>query len=68
MAAALALAVDLADDAGRSSVADTFKMWRVAFLPGILRPDSTAPEYGKRAFRAYAHTLEASFGSHGFRS
>ncbi|WP_406332139.1 hypothetical protein [Streptomyces sp. NBC_00203] len=58
VAEALALAVALADDAGRSGAADTFRTWRVTFLPGILRPDSTAPEGGKAGFRAYAHALE----------
>ncbi|MER5470452.1 hypothetical protein [Streptomyces sp. NPDC002685] len=58
VAEALAAAVALADDAGRSSTAATFRAWRVAFLPGILRPDSSAPDYGRAGFRAYAHALE----------
>ncbi|MET9893910.1 hypothetical protein ABZZ47_27595 [Streptomyces sp. NPDC006465] len=55
---ALGIAVALADDGGRSSAAATFRSWRVAFLPGILRPDSSAPDYGRAGFRAYAHALE----------
>lgn len=55
---ALTIAVTLADDGGRSSAAGTYRAWRVAFLPGILRPDSTAPDYGNAGFRAYAHALE----------
>ncbi|MFF3408326.1 hypothetical protein ACFYW8_19370 [Streptomyces sp. NPDC002742] len=58
VAEALTIAVALADDSGRSGAADTFRAWRVAFLPGVLRPDSSAPEYGRAGFRAYAHALE----------
>jgi hypothetical protein len=58
VAEALTIAVALAGDSGRSGAADTFRAWRVAFLPGILRPDSSAPEYGRAGFRAYAHALE----------
>ncbi|KUN26438.1 hypothetical protein AQJ23_14810 [Streptomyces antibioticus] len=37
---------------------DTFRMWRVAFLPNVLRPDVPAPQGEKAARRAYAHALE----------
>ncbi|MFD9515833.1 hypothetical protein [Streptomyces sp. NPDC059979] len=33
-------------------------MWRVAFLPGVLMPESKSPEIIKRRFREYAHMLE----------
>ncbi|GAB2995738.1 hypothetical protein GCM10023080_072520 [Streptomyces pseudoechinosporeus] len=55
---ALNSAVALADDAGRSTAEGTFRTWRVAFLPGILLPKSSAPESGKAGFRAYAYALE----------
>jgi hypothetical protein len=55
---ALTIAVSLADDAGRSTAEGTFRTWRVTFLPGILRPDSNAPESGKAGFRGHAHALE----------
>ncbi|MCW8379507.1 hypothetical protein [Streptomyces justiciae] len=40
------------------SVSDVFRMWRVAFLPGVLRPDSPTPETARTGVRAYAHALE----------
>ncbi|MET9902803.1 hypothetical protein [Streptomyces sp. NPDC006446] len=40
------------------AAADTFRMWRVTFLPGILRPDSSSSAEAKALFRAYAHGLE----------
>ncbi|MFD8230748.1 hypothetical protein ACFV20_02420 [Streptomyces sp. NPDC059696] len=45
---------------GRAGVtpADVHRMWRVAHLPGILRPASDAPEWGKAGFRAYDADLE----------
>lgn len=54
----LAAACRLADPAGRSAPADVFRMWRVAHLPGILRPDSPAPEWGRAGYRAYDRALE----------
>ncbi|MGW0596196.1 hypothetical protein ACWD11_03525 [Streptomyces sp. NPDC002776] len=54
----LAGASDLADATGRSTPADIFRMWRVAHLPAILRPESDAPESGKAGFRAYDQLLE----------
>ncbi|MCE7052065.1 hypothetical protein [Streptomyces purpurascens] len=38
--------------------ADIHRMWRVAHLPGILRPASDAPEWGKAGYRAYDAELE----------
>jgi hypothetical protein len=55
---ALNTAVALADDAGRNTAEGTFRTWRVTFLPGILRPRSSAPESGKAGFRAYARLME----------
>lgn len=40
------------------AVRDTFRVWRVAFLPGVLRPDSPVPGAAREALRAYAHALE----------
>ncbi|MDX3454233.1 hypothetical protein PV396_20170 [Streptomyces sp. ME02-8801-2C] len=54
----LGVAADLADDKGGSTPLDVFRMWRVAHLPGILRPESDAPESGKAGFRAYDEMLE----------
>ncbi|MFF5494655.1 hypothetical protein [Streptomyces aquilus] len=49
----------LSSDGERAvSVSDVFRMWRVAFLPGVLRPDSPAPEEARAGLRAYAHALE----------
>ncbi|WP_326597943.1 hypothetical protein [Streptomyces sp. NBC_01803] len=36
-----------------------FRMWRVTFLPAILRPDSEVPGGARTLWRAYAHALEA---------
>ncbi|MFD9465014.1 hypothetical protein [Streptomyces sp. NPDC060027] len=54
----LGIAADLADESGRSAPGQIFRMWRVAHLPGILRPGSDAPESGKAGFRAYDQALE----------
>jgi hypothetical protein len=54
----LGIAADLADPTGRSAPTDIFRMWRVSRLPGILRPDSDAPELGRAGFRAYDEQLE----------
>lgn len=56
---ALALASGLADETGRTAPALVFRMWRVAHLPALLRPDAGTPEQGKAAFRAYDQALEA---------
>ncbi|MFI8894802.1 hypothetical protein [Streptomyces paradoxus] len=45
----------------RTTPADIHRMWRVAHLPGILRPDSDAPEWGKAGHRAYDVDLERLF-------
>ncbi|WP_329336014.1 hypothetical protein OG866_18390 [Streptomyces sp. NBC_00663] len=42
----------------RCSMTEVFRMWRVAFLPGVLRPDSPTPEGARAGVRAYAHALE----------
>lgn len=54
----LGIASDLADSSGRNSPETAFRMWRVAHLPAILRPDSDAPQSGRAAFRAYDFELE----------
>ncbi|WP_328771223.1 hypothetical protein [Streptomyces sp. NBC_00286] len=58
VAEALNLAAAFVDDAGRSTAEGTFRTWRVTFLPGILRPKSSAPESGKADFLAYARLME----------
>ncbi|MFD7240784.1 hypothetical protein [Streptomyces massasporeus] len=47
-------------DQGRAGItpADVHRMWRVAHMPGILRPASDAPEWGKAGHRAYDAELE----------
>lgn len=39
-------------------VSETFRMWRIKFLPDILRPDSPSREGAKDNLRKYAHALE----------
>ncbi|MFI6371738.1 hypothetical protein [Streptomyces sp. NPDC050546] len=55
----LRIACGLAEP-GRAAItpADIHRMWRVAHLPGILRPASDAPEWGKAGYRAYDAELE----------
>ncbi|WP_282703322.1 hypothetical protein [Streptomyces sp. CC219B] len=48
----------LSGQGDRSTAPLMFRVWRTSFLPGILRPDSTAPESGRAGFRALAHRLE----------
>jgi hypothetical protein len=55
----LTIACDLADATGGVVPAQVYRTWRVAHLPGILRPQSDAPEHGKAGFRAYSEELEA---------
>jgi hypothetical protein len=54
----LTTACGLADATGGVVPAQVYRTWRVARLPGILRPRSDAPEYGKAGFRAYDEELE----------
>ncbi|MGW0865434.1 hypothetical protein [Streptomyces sp. NPDC002611] len=62
IAEVLTVAVGLAGATSRSTPALTpatvFRMWRVAHLPGLLRPEADTPEYGKAGFRAYERALE----------
>jgi len=44
------------DEAGVAS--DAFRLWRVAFLPAVLRPDSVALESVRGNLREYVRTLE----------
>jgi len=53
-------ACELVDDSGRNTPENVFRMWRVARLPDVLRPDSGAPEWGKAGYRAYDAELERS--------
>ncbi|MEU4483968.1 hypothetical protein AB0H94_03570 [Streptomyces purpurascens] len=46
------------DEGARTTPADIHRMWRVAHLPGVLRPASDAPEWGKAGYRAYDAELE----------
>ncbi|MET9392593.1 hypothetical protein ABZY20_19730 [Streptomyces sp. NPDC006624] len=59
IADALAVASGIADATARSAPSLVFRMWRVAHLPGLLRPDAGTPEEGKAGFRAYDQALEA---------
>jgi hypothetical protein len=59
IAEALAIASGIADATGRSAPALVFRMWRVARLPGLLRPEADTPAHGKAGFRAYDRALEA---------
>lgn len=54
----LTTACDLADATGGVVPAQVYRTWRVAHLPGVLRPQSDAQEYGKAGFRAYDAELE----------
>jgi hypothetical protein len=38
--------------------ADTFRMWRVTFLPNLLRPDARSCEGDRVNYRKHAHALE----------
>ncbi|WDV53734.1 hypothetical protein PV963_26925 [Streptomyces coeruleorubidus] len=59
IAEALAIASGIADATGRSAPALVFRMWRVACLPGLLRPEADMPQHGKAGFRAYDRALDA---------
>ncbi|MDT7846807.1 hypothetical protein [Streptomyces justiciae] len=54
----LTTACDLADATGGVVPAQVYRTWRVAHLPGVLHPQSDAPEYGRAGFRAYDEELE----------
>ncbi|MFI6487665.1 hypothetical protein [Streptomyces sp. NPDC050564] len=56
--AAVRMAGSLLGVDGERVVSDTFRMWRVKFLPDILRPGSPSHEGGKANVRKYAHALE----------
>ncbi|MFI9826991.1 hypothetical protein ACIHIX_04840 [Streptomyces sp. NPDC051913] len=56
--AAVRSAGALLDPHRACSVSDVFRMWRVAFLPEVLRPDAPTPEAVRAGVRAYAHALE----------
>ncbi|MFF8776908.1 hypothetical protein ACF07W_06540 [Streptomyces sp. NPDC015140] len=60
----LTIACTLADPSGRSTPGLVFRMWRVAHLPGVLRPESDAPEEGKAGFRAYDQVLDQLLDAH----
>ncbi|WP_406488745.1 hypothetical protein [Streptomyces phaeochromogenes] len=59
----LGIASELVDSSGRNSPETAFRMWRVAQLPDLLRPDSPAPQWGRAAFRAYDLELEKVLAS-----
>ncbi|MEU9879438.1 hypothetical protein [Streptomyces phaeochromogenes] len=59
----LDIASELVDSSGRNSPETAFRMWRVAQLPDLLRPDSSAPQWGRAAFRAYDLELEKVLAS-----
>ncbi|MFB6768866.1 hypothetical protein [Streptomyces sp. Tu 4128] len=58
----LTTACALADPNGGSTPGLVFRMWRVAHLPGILRPESDAPDEGKAGYRAYDEALDQLLG------
>ncbi|MFJ6070018.1 hypothetical protein ACIQFU_04120 [Streptomyces sp. NPDC093065] len=62
IAEVLTIACALADPSGGSTPGLVFRMWRVAHLPGILRPESDAPDEGKAGFRAYDEILDQLLG------
>ncbi|MEV7062202.1 hypothetical protein AB0N97_05310 [Streptomyces collinus] len=53
--------------AGGITPVDVHRMWRVAHLPGILRPASDAPDWGKAGYRAYDAELERLLEGQGAR-
>ncbi|MGW3934226.1 hypothetical protein [Streptomyces phaeochromogenes] len=63
IAGILGIASELVDSSGRNSPETAFRMWRVAQLPDLLRPDSPAPQWGRAAFRAYDLELEKVLAS-----
>lgn len=65
VAEVLGIAADLADATGGSAPVYVFRMWRVAHLPGILRPESDAPGSGRAGFQAYDEMLEELLGNIG---
>ncbi|MEU6062978.1 MULTISPECIES: hypothetical protein [Streptomyces] len=59
VAGILRTACDLADPAGRSAAPrQVYRMWRVAHLPGVLRPGADPSEGVKAGYRAYDEALE----------
>jgi hypothetical protein len=62
--AAVRMAGSLLGVDGERVASDAFRMWRVKFLPDILRPDSPSREGSKVSFRNYAHALEALVDPH----
>ncbi|MFC8914210.1 hypothetical protein ACFT5C_00410 [Streptomyces sp. NPDC057116] len=57
--AVIDIAAALAGVGHPTAVRDVFRMWRVAYLPGVLMPPSTTPESIKECFRTSAHILDA---------
>ncbi|MFC4470804.1 hypothetical protein ACFPH6_40995 [Streptomyces xiangluensis] len=55
---AMHMAIGLVGNGDRITAETVFRMWRIAFLPGIFSPQSSAPESGRTGFRAYARVLE----------
>ncbi|MFR9726034.1 hypothetical protein ACL02R_22095 [Streptomyces sp. MS19] len=62
VAEAVRLVAGLLGRDGDAALRDTFRMWRVAHLPGILRPDAPTPAAAKATCRAYAHALGDAIG------
>lgn len=58
----LTAACALADPAGNVTPHDVHRMWRVARLPSVLRPDSPTPDHVKAGLRSYDGTLEELLG------
>ncbi|MGW1216268.1 hypothetical protein ACWD5F_42215 [Streptomyces sp. NPDC002499] len=54
---AVRMAGSLVGADGDRVVADVFRMWRVAFLPDLLRPNAPTRAGAKESLRDYAHEL-----------
>ncbi|MET8979198.1 hypothetical protein ABZX85_26655 [Streptomyces sp. NPDC004539] len=55
---ALEIAVRLTGLAHRVTPSGVFRTWRAGFLPAILRPDSSAPDWGREGYRTLTRALE----------
>jgi hypothetical protein len=54
----LGMAAALVDNHDKRVATDAVRLWRVAFVPAILRPDSPSPAAARRSLRRYLRALE----------